>query len=97
MVKLLPKWDTIPDEFRRNRGTKWNEIQSRWFYRGLPKETQFIPKEGIDVNIAIRHLKAIQGSFEPKHEHKEAGVAWLMSLWFEDIVIPNVVESDKKV
>jgi len=26
------------------------------------------------------------GSFEPQHEHKEAAVAYLMSLWFEKFV-----------
>jgi hypothetical protein len=31
------------------------------------------------------HLKAIMGSFQPKHEHKTAGVAYLMSLWFEAV------------
>lgn len=88
MDRVLPKWDEIPKDFQRHHGTKWNKIQSRWFFMGLPEGTDFKPKAGIDANRALRHLATIQRSFEPKHEHKEAAVAWLMSLWFADVVFP---------
>ena len=88
MDALLPAWEEIPADFRRSRGTKWNKLQSTWFFSGLPDETEFKPKAGIDPQKALAHLAAIQNSFQPKHEHKEAGVAWLMSLWFDDIVLP---------
>ena len=93
--ELMPTQEEIPAVFKKHwgTGTKWNEIQARWFFEGLPENTRFIMKDGIDKYEAIDHLKAIQSSFEPKHEHKEAAVAWLMSLWFEDIVIPS--ESSK--
>lgn len=82
---LMPPMAAIPDEFRmwNSKPNKWVEFQERWFYEGL-KKVKMAPKEGIDPNVAIRHLKAIQGSFEPKHEHKVAAVAYLASLWFED-------------
>lgn len=63
---------------------KWLSFQRDWFYGGLSKEAVFALKDGIDGNEAFRHLKVIQGSFAPKHEHKEAGVAYLASQWFED-------------
>jgi len=88
MAKLLPPFCIIPKEFFHGN-TKWNKMQARWFFEGLPEKTKFIPKPGIDVDVALGHLAAIQGSFEPAHEHKEAVVAWLASLWFEDIVIPQ--------
>ncbi len=53
------------------------------------KETKFVSKPGIDETDAKRHLKAVLGSFAPKHEHKEAACAYLMSLWFEDVIIPD--------
>lgn len=87
--KLMVPMADIPQEFQRGH-TKWNAIQSRWFFSGLPKTTEFVPKDGIDVKVALRHLSTIQGSFEPKHEHKEACVAYLMSLWFDDVKIPEV-------
>jgi hypothetical protein len=87
LENLMPKMEEIPEEFKRHGGTKWNEVQATWFFSGLPKGTEFYMKDGIDLGVAIRHLSAIQSSFQPKHEHKEAAVAWLMSLWFDDIII----------
>ena len=93
METLLPPYATIPDEYKRGH-TKWNKVVSRWFYSGLPKETRFVPKAGIDESAAKAHLRAILVSFEPKHEHKEAGAAYLLSKWFEDVEVPNVRMSD---
>lgn len=85
---LMPKWEDIPDEFKHHNRTKWNKIFSNWFYSGL-KNMKVTPNPGIDKDKALRHIKAIMGSFEPKHEHKEASIAYLMSLWFEDITYDN--------
>lgn len=82
---LLPKYSEIPDEFKRG-GSPWCRWQQELFFNGLKEFPT--PKEGIDRDAAIRHLAAINRSFEPKHEHKEAGVAYLASLWFESPVIP---------
>jgi len=83
---LMPDYDDIPEDFRDDRGAArpWLKFQRDWFFRGLPADAKFSPKNGIDLAVALRHLKAIQGSFEPKHEHKEAAVAYLASLWFEE-------------
>lgn len=81
--KMMPPKDSIPPEFYRH--TKWNDLFSRWFFTGLPKETEFVAKPGIDKAKALRHIRTIMGSFEPKHEDKEAAVAYLLSLWFDDV------------
>jgi len=83
VAHLMPKREDIPAEFKRHNGTKWNRFAADWFFSGI-KATGLIPKEGIDKNAALRHLSAIQRSFEPKHEHKESAVAYLASLWFDD-------------
>ena len=95
---LLPKWEDIPKEFwDRNDKGKWSKVVSDWFFRGLV-DAKWKPKEGIDTNLALRHLQAIMGSFQPKHEHKEAGVAYLMSQWFDDVeYTPGEPEWMKKV
>ncbi|TAK93776.1 hypothetical protein EPO05_06940, partial [Patescibacteria group bacterium] len=82
VADLMPAYDDIPEDFRRNRGEArpWIRFQQDWFFRGLPGAV-FTPKDGIDKATAMRHLAVIQGSFEPKHEHKEAAVAYLASLW----------------
>jgi hypothetical protein len=86
MAALLPAMETIPAEFKQS-GNKWVELVARWFFKGLPKGTTYVAKEGVDAIAALRHVGAILASFEPKHEHKEAGCACLLSLWFDDIEV----------
>lgn len=86
--EYLPDYASIPEEFKQGH-TKWNQIVCEWFFNGLPKGTKFVPKDDIDKTEALRHIQTCLGSFQPKHEHKEAGVAYLLSLWFEDIIIPE--------
>jgi hypothetical protein len=76
--KLLPLYDSIPEEFKD--GNRWTQLADDLFAEGGdPGNT----KPGIDKREAVRHLQACLGSFQPKHEHKIAGVAWLLSQWFE--------------
>jgi len=82
--KLMPKYEDIPQEFKKS-SNKWNQLFNRWFFSGLPKETDFIPNEGIDAALALKHIMAIMRSYQPKHEHKEASVAYLLSLWFKKV------------
>ncbi len=92
---LMPSRSQIPKDFDMYSNTRnsWVRTTERWFFSGLPKGTTFKPKPGIDGNTAVRHLKAILGSFEPKHEHKIAAVAYLLSEWFEAINIPDNAKS----
>jgi hypothetical protein len=80
----LPPYDAIPGDFQRERGDAqpWTDLVNRWFGAGL-KGDEFTPKEGIDRTVALQHLKTCMGSYDPKHEHKISGVAWLMSRWFD--------------
>ena len=78
-MKILPPYSEIPEEFKRCSGV-WVNWASDWFYNGLKRYPA--QKEGIDMNAAMRNLQCIQGSWEPKHEHKAAGVAYLASMWF---------------
>jgi hypothetical protein len=83
---LMPAWDKIPDEFKdRHSQGEWNKVVSAWFFRGLPEDVEFDLKDGIDGDAMMRHLGAVMGSFQPKHEHKEAAVAFLLSQWCNSI------------
>jgi hypothetical protein len=84
VAEMMPKYEEIPAEFRTHRSNKWVQMQQDWFFRGLTN-AKWTPKPGIDQRAALRHLAVIQGSWEPKHEHKEAAVAYLASLWFDDV------------
>jgi hypothetical protein len=81
MAKLLPPWESIPETFRRLDSEPWGVLAAQWFFFGL--KGKFVAKPGIELPVAVAHLSAILRSWAPKHEHKEAGVAYLMSLWFE--------------
>ena len=62
----------------------WKTLVSDWFYSKIEiKEMK--PKEGVDPRKAMRHISAIMRSFEPKHEHKEAAVAYLLNEWFDSV------------
>lgn len=81
IADLMPGYKELPEEFRCERDS-FSRIVSEWFFSGL--DTNVLKaKDGIDKSAAFRHLRAIMCSFEPSHEHKIAGVAWLMSQWFE--------------
>jgi hypothetical protein len=63
---------------------KWLDLVSTWFFRGL-KNTNWTPKPGVDKNKALRAVAACMGDWSPSQEHKEAGCAFLLSEWFEDV------------
>lgn len=77
--KYLPPENQIPKEFWSHYN-EWNDLASTKFYRGgeLPPG-----KDGIDRGVAFRHIQICLGSFNLSHEHKIAGVAYLMSFWFK--------------
>jgi hypothetical protein len=84
-IDHLPPWEAIPDDFRRDR-TPWNRQVGTWFFSGADKEwvARITPKAGIDKQAALAAVQAVLRSWAPKHEHKEAGAAYLLSLWFDD-------------
>ena len=78
-MQILPPISEIPDEFQ-NYSNEWNRFVSSWFFGGLKRYP--VPREGVDFDLALRNLMCVIGSFQPKHEHKGAGAAYLASLWF---------------
>lgn len=83
-VKHLPKWDDIPAEFKRS-SNPYARFVSGWFFSGRkPKDmARLTARDGVDRAAALGAIQAVLGSFAPKHEHKEAGAAYLLSEWFE--------------
>ena len=92
--KYLPHETDIPKEFWNHRGI-WSDLMNMWFFKGLDEDFKPLMKEGIDEKKAIIHLSTCMRSFEPKHEHKEAGVSYLMSLWFDEGWVKNFVEGKR--
>lgn len=75
---FIPAYNTIPQDFKTMSNEYCNFV-SNWFYSGLKIKPK--AKDGIDLNKALCHLKAVLSSFEPKHEHKISGAAYLASKW----------------
>lgn len=88
VLHLMPAYEDIEDDLKR-LSDPWHEIATHWMFHGLPPESTFAPKDGIDPRLALRHAHTILKSYEPKVEHKLAGVAWLLHHWFVYLHVPR--------
>lgn len=78
-----PAYESIPEEFRRGH-SKANDVVGTLFFRGGQlSDFGLSLKAGIDPRAFHSALKAMLGSFDPKHEHKKAACAWLVSEYTE--------------
>lgn len=92
-VKHMPKMADIPEEFLKRRNNPFTDAVSYWFFGGARFKDgvltvdgkSFRAKDGVDGKKAIVAIQAVLGSFEPKHEHKEAACGFMLSEWFEPI------------
>lgn len=80
VLGLMPAVGEIPKEFKRLN--PWSPFFARVFTKGF-ENISFVMADGVGGNAAYRHLAAILGSYEPKHEHKEAAFTYLCSLWLK--------------
>lgn len=87
-TELLPNYEELPDDFKC-QNNDWTKLFSVWFFNGLPEGTEFVPKDDVDTSKALAVVKAHMSSFEPKHEHKTSGVAWMLSQLFEEVRVPG--------
>ena len=76
---LIPEWDDLPDEFR-NRTSGYEELAGHACFNSVEIQPKVL-RDGVDAKLANRQLNAIVRSLQPKHEHKEAAIAYLLSLW----------------
>lgn len=88
--EYLPLMEEIPAEFKDwNKNNHWVKQVTTWFFFGVDLAKSKVKFKSTfteeDQKNAWRHLSACLNSFEPKHEHKEAGVAYLLSLWFDEL------------
>jgi hypothetical protein len=79
-MKRMPAWADIPAEFK-DYTNRFYRFVDKWFLEGADA-AQLQTVTGVDRKTAIRHLQHILGSYEPKHEHKMAAAAYLLSRWF---------------
>jgi hypothetical protein len=76
-TKLLPPWEAIPEDFRK--GNQYTALVSNLFYgRPLPDSPISIV-EGVKHEDLSRAVHAHLISYAPKHEHKIAGIGYMIS------------------
>lgn len=87
---LLPEQKAIPRDVPR----VWSHFVEYWFAclytgKGLPADIEFHAKAGFSAEKAYRHIDTCMRSYQPKHEHKTAGCAYLASCFFAKVSIPS--------
>jgi hypothetical protein len=90
-IAHMPKYETIPEEFKKWHGNAYVDAVSTWFFKGAKSAPNgieiggktFTAKAGVDKTKALTAIKSVLGSFEPAHEHKEAACAYMLSEWFD--------------
>jgi hypothetical protein len=80
-VSDYPVWSSIPERFKQDNDP-FVRMQQRWFFAGI-KGNVLVTRAGVGRIAALKHLSALQESFAPSHEHKQAAVAYLMAMWFD--------------
>lgn len=85
-LDFMPAMKDIPKDFPNQE--KWLNIAAKWFFEGI-KGATFVPKPGVDKNKALAAVAVVLRSFAPSHGHKEAAVAYMLSEWFEDVILPK--------
>lgn len=75
-TRFLPPADEIPEEFWR--GNDYTKLAEAIFFgRPLP-DFEVLMKEGVEPSLLNKVVRSHLQSFEPKHEHKIAGVGYLI-------------------
>lgn len=99
----LPNEDELPEEFGPNAWihNPCCDLASGIFYGRMTHKGEsikvagekigFTPREGVDPMMAWRHILACLKSYEPKHQHKIAGVGYLISMWIDSFLVEGEV------
>lgn len=75
--RLLPAWEDIPEEFKM--GNLYTQLVEALFYQQEIPACTISLKEGVEPEMLNRCIRAHLKSFGPKHEHKIAGVGYMLS------------------
>lgn len=83
---LMPPYEALPDIGADIDGD-WIRLAADMVLRGVHNRSSFMPKEGIDAEVAFWHLICLRGSYEPKHQVKIASMAFLAECWFQCVYL----------
>jgi len=89
--RLLPSMEDIPDEFKR--GNAYTELASAIFYGNPLPDLELEIQPGYTPEMLNRVVRSHLQSWAPKHEHKIAGVGYLISQMAALFATPSATES----
>ncbi|QOX05563.1 MULTISPECIES: hypothetical protein [Xanthomonas] len=75
--RLLPAYEHIPQEFKA--GNLYTQLASAIFYGQPLPDARLELKTGFSAEALRRAVQAHLGSWGPKHEHKIAGVGYMIA------------------
>ncbi len=75
--RLLPAWEDIPEEFKS--GNIYTNLASAIFYGTEMPECTVALNDGIEPKALNECIRAHLKSFGPQHEHKIAGVGYMIA------------------
>ncbi len=75
--RLLPPWEDVPNEYWQ--GNIYTEVASAIFYGQELPHCSIELNDGVKAEELNRCIRAHLQSFWPKHEHKIAGVGYMIS------------------
>lgn len=75
--RLLPAWEDIPNEFRS--GNLYTKLAEAICFGWTLPECEIEMKDGFEPETLNRAVRAHLQSFGPKHEHKIAGVGYMIA------------------
>lgn len=82
---LMPAPEEIPERYWEEDARLFPLIR-KFVYEGyMPADFTFEARDEIDYGLVHRHMAAIRGSFQPKHEHKIAALTMLLDLWLPNL------------
>ncbi len=74
--RLLPNWNDIPDDFKA--GNSYTQFVEKLFYGSPLPNCNIELKMNIEPESMKQCILAHLSSFAPKHEHKIAGVGFML-------------------
>ncbi len=76
-MRLLPEWEEIPEEYRS--GNIYTRLAEALHYGWPLPECEVELNEGVEASQLNECIRAHLQSFGPKHEHKIAGVGYMIA------------------
>lgn len=86
-IRLLPKEEDIPKQFWD--GNFYTKLASAIFYNTELPSGRIVFNEGFNKDSIVKAVRAHLRSFEPHHEHKIAGVGYLIACVSQCFEIDN--------